>query len=124
MSSLILIHPEPNERNDIALRLRSNNFEVECAIGGFHALSLIEKNTYDAMVIMGDMDDMPAIEIISLSRSARTREELPILYSVPGVPQKDIIEAFEFGANDYLAKSDQFNLMLEKIKKLKRFIKR
>ncbi len=124
MNSILLVHPLANERNDIASRLRSNNFEVECAIGGFHAISLIEGNSYDAMVIMGDMDDMPAIEVISLSRNAKPREELPILYSVPGVPQKDIIEAFEFGANDYLAKSDQFNLLLEKIKKLKRFIKR
>lgn len=124
MNSLLLVHPQAKERNDIASRLRSNSFEVECAVGGFHAISLVEGNNYDAMIVMGDMEDMPAIEIISLSRNARTREELPILLSIPGVPQKDIIEAFEFGANDYLAKADQFNLLLEKIKRLKRFIKR
>lgn len=124
MSSLLLIHPEATERNDIALRLRSNDFEVECATGGFHALSLLEKHRYDLLLIMGDMDDMPAIEVISLCRNVKSKEELPILYCDKDAHQKEIIEAFEFGANDFLAKTDQFNLLLEKLKKLKRFVKR
>lgn len=124
MGQVLLIHPEIKERNDIASRLRSNDFEVECAMGGFHALNLLEKHPYDIMLIIGDMEDMAANEIIMLTRNAKSKEELPILYSSQNVTQKEIIEAFEIGANDFLAKTDQFNLLLEKIKKLKRFVKR
>lgn len=124
MGQLLLIHPEIKERNDIASRLRINEFEVECAMGGFHALSLIEKHPYDIMLIIGDMEDMGASEIIMLIRNAKSKEELPILYSAQNATQKEIIEAIEIGANDFLAKTDQFNLLLEKIKKLKRFVKR
>ena len=124
MKSTLLIHPVIKERNDIASRLRSNGFEVECAMGGFHALSLIEAHPYDVLILIGDMEDMPALEIITLARNVKTKEELPILYSAHNVTQQDIIEAFEFGANDFLAKTDQFHLLLEKIKKLQRFVKR
>lgn len=124
MGQVLLIHPEIKERNDIASRLRRNDFEVECAMGGFHALSLLEKHYYDVVLVMGDMDDMAALEIMLLTRNAKTKEQLPILYSAAGVAQKDIIEAIDSGANDFLAKTDQFNLLLDKVKKLQRFVKR
>lgn len=124
MGQVLLIHPEVKERNDIASRLRRNDFEVECAMGGFHALSLLEKHPYDVLLVMGDMDDMGAFEIMLLTRNAKTKEQLPILYSATGVVQKDIIEALNSGANDFLAKTDQFNLLLDKVKKLQRLVKR
>ena len=81
-------------------------------------IHLLERNKYAALVIFGNLDDMPGLEILSLARISYSKTELPIIFISEGKDQEEVLNAFEFGANDIIVYSDKcFASLLEKLKK-------
>lgn len=121
---LLLIDGDTNRQNNFASRLRVQGYDVELPNGGFHALHLVEKVDYFAVIIIGNTQDMPGLEILSLMRNHKDKEGLPIIYINKTTNQDDVLSAFEYGANDFIVYSPQcFNSVVEKLKKFKRGVK-
>jgi PleD family two-component response regulator len=122
MSDLILlVDGDTNRKNNFASRLRVQGYDVELPNGGFHALHLIEKMEYFSIIIIGNTHDMPGLEILSLIRNHKDKEELPVIFINKTTNQEDVLSAFEYGANDFIVYSPQcFSSVVEKLKKFKR----
>lgn len=106
-------------RNNLASKLRLDNFEVEFAIGGFHLLHLLEnsKEQLNMVIINEDMHDMSAQEMIGLVRLARSKSELPILFISKNSDEAEIREMVFTGANEYVVQTANFNPILERAHK-------
>ena len=116
--TILLVIEDVKTRNNLSSRLRSVGHGVEASTSGFHTLHLLERNNYDLVIIIDDMEDMAAPEISSLIRTLKNAQELPILYiNTSGIAEneKDTLAA---GANDTLSTDKRFDLVVEKIKKL------
>ncbi|MBY0414476.1 MAG: response regulator [Bdellovibrionales bacterium] len=117
-SKVIIISENINFRNNLASKLRLENYDVELATGGFHLLHLLEKDNNKTLIICnGDMPDMPALEMISLARVVRTKLELPIIYISKEAPDNDIVSLIQTGNIDYLIQSTNFNSIVERAQK-------
>lgn len=115
---VIIISENSNFRNNLASKLRLENYDVELATGGFHLLHLLEKDTHSTIIVCnGDMSDMPAIEMISLARIGKTKSTLPIIFVSKEVPDQEISELVYDGTIDHIAQSTNFNPIVERAQK-------
>lgn len=121
----ILIASEDIRFRDIlASKLRMENFDVEFAAGGFHLLHLIENNKDLHMLILNqDMDDMPAMEIIALTRLHKNKQELPILFVSKSNTEEEIYDLILTGANEYIVQTTNFKSIIERAYKYLQQIK-
>lgn len=115
--ALLLVDPDMPRRNNLSSRFRTQNFSVEAGTNGFHTLSLLEQQSYSAILVVDGMPDMPADEIISLSREAN--KDIPILYFAKSLKEEDLIKrCLEAGANSFLLRDANFNQILVKVEHL------
>lgn len=112
-------------RNNLASKLRVDNFEVEFATGGFHMLHLIEnmRDQLNMIIINEDMHDMSAQEMIGLVRLAKSKSELPILFISKNNDEAEIRELVLTGANEYVVQTPNFNPILERAHKYLQILK-
>lgn len=115
---ILLVDADAERRNNFASRLRVQGHVVELSFEGFQTIHLIERCKYSALIIFGNLEDMPGLEILSLVRIKNTKEDLPIIYISDGKDQDEVLSAFEYGANDIIVYSDKcFGSLVEKLKK-------
>ena len=114
--NLLLIAEKKQLRDQIGQALRKS-YNVKVATGGFHALHLIEQETFELVVVIGDSQDMAATELITLLRTNFSQRELPILF-LGGKGGTGMLDAIEVGANAYLPLSQNLNILLKKVQEL------
>ncbi|MDO9184174.1 MAG: response regulator [Bacteriovorax sp.] len=106
-------------RNNLASALRMQNFTVEFCEGGFHLLNLLEQsdNNISLVIVHENMQDMPAQEIISLTRTHKNKNELPIIFISQKNQTEEISDIISSGANEYIVQGSNLQSILEKTKK-------
>jgi DNA-binding response OmpR family regulator len=116
-----LVVSDPNAVIDgICSRLRTKGIGIEFCSSGFQAISNLERiinkkeKMYDLMIIFKDSYDMPAREILNLTRINASKIALPILVMAEASNTDDIIELMNEGANEYLADFQDFSKLLAK----------
>lgn len=115
---IIIASENLNFRNNLAAKLRFDNFSVEFASGGFHLLHLLETNKdYSLVIVNENMRDMPGFEAISLIRISKTKQELPILYISKNDSEDEVCDLVFIGANEYIVQSTNYSPIIERAKK-------
>jgi DNA-binding response OmpR family regulator len=104
-------------RNNLASKLRIDNFEVDFATSAFHLLHLLEREDFQMLINNEDMNDMSAQEMISLVRLVKSKQELPILFISKNSDETDICQMIFTGANEYVVQTTNFNPILERAHK-------
>ncbi len=115
---ILIVSENLNFRNNLASKLRTENYDVELATGGFHLLYLLEQEkAYSLIIFNEDMHDMPGFEAISLIRQSKTKQELPILYVSKNDSEDVVCDMVFTGANEYVVQSTSFIPIIERAKK-------
>ncbi|KOH43130.1 response regulator [Sunxiuqinia dokdonensis] len=94
-----------------------NDYEIEMASGGAEALRLTKGTKYD--LILMDLW-MPLIDGAETTRQIRSLDSninnsTPIIFCTTSSDDTDRKRCLTFGANDYLVKPIQVNLLKEKL---------
>jgi PleD family two-component response regulator len=113
----LLLVVEKKQFRDQAGQALKKTFDLKFASGGFHAIHLIEEEKFGLIVIVGNSDEMPAIELITLLRTSYNQQDLPILFLYPK-GSSEMLDAIEAGANAYLPISQNLNPMIKKIQEM------
>lgn len=121
----IFVVSQPGKVIDgICSRLRTKGIGIELCTSGFQAISIIEKKVsreellYDLLIIFGDSEDMPAREILNLTRLNVDNKKLPIFVMDKASDTDTIIQLRNEGADEYLVDFNDFSKILEKLSKL------
>jgi len=96
--------------------LTKRGFEVVEADSGLAALELISEQSFDLVLLDIMMPGLDGIEVLKKIRATQSPERLPILMVTARVSSTDIVEALEFGANDYITKPVDFPTAFARIK--------
>ena len=115
--SILIVDNELGNTGDLAVRFRSNGFKTIIASGGFHAVNLVEKESIDMVILIDNLMDMGGEEVLSLLRSIKSRDELPIIYMSYSNDEKESVQVLNLGANDICLVEITFVKLLEKVKK-------
>ena len=112
---ILLIDSDATRSDQSISRLRSSGFTVQLSTKGFQTLNLVENNTYKLAIIVEDLTDMSGQEILMHIRATHSKEEMPIISIHSTKNQEELIDFFTFGANDFLANSNDFGKLFKKI---------
>jgi DNA-binding response OmpR family regulator len=114
-----IILAEDNDllRKSLSFFLESKGFEVNQFADGREALEAIKNNKYD--IILTDIN-MPGISGMEMTQYVRITLELDtpiIIFTSFGIEQTEL-DAFDIGANDFIAKPISPSVLLVRINKL------
>jgi DNA-binding response OmpR family regulator len=98
--------------------LKSEGYEVMAAVDGRHALQLLETESPDLIITDIMMPFTSGLEFIGIVKSS-PRRIIPIIVLSAIDEESTVMEAFELGADDFIAKP--FNAK-ELILRIKRFL--
>src|SRR5690625_3394846 len=93
-------------------------YHVSTAIHGKDVFELINKNTYDLVILDIMMPDISGYDICKKLRETHSLMELPILMLTAKGQVHDKMLAFQAGANDYLVKPTDKQELLSRVKTL------
>lgn len=120
MSSILVVEDEPHLAQGLRFNLEAEGHSVEISETGEGALEqlLKQKRPFDAVVL----DVMlPGIDGFSVARELRDAQHfVPLLMLTARGRPEDVLKGFESGADDYLPKPFNLDILLARIRSLLR----
>jgi two-component system response regulator RegX3 len=98
---VLVVDDEPAIVDAVAYALREEGFEVQSAGDGEEALSTLDRNGFDLLVL--DLR-LPKLSGIDVCRRVRTRSAIPIIMLTAKDSETDRVLGLEVGADDYVTK--------------------
>ncbi len=99
---LLIVEDDEGLARLIAVHFRKSGFEADIASDGFEALRLIDKNTYDLMLLDQRMPGMTGLEVLARLRMERPR--FPVILLSAYSCEELAVRALQMGATDYMTK--------------------
>lgn len=103
-SKVLVVDDEPVNIQVMLDYLKINKIEADTALNGFDALEMIERNSYDIVILDIMMPRMSGYEVCKILRQRFSMYELPVLMLSAKNNYREIEMGFDAGANDYLTK--------------------
>lgn len=98
-------------RTAIRERLELGNLEVIEAHSGKQALELIHDQLPDLVLLDVLMPGLDGISVLKTLRNTYTKQQLPIIPVTSRDSSSEIVQALDFGANDYVTKPIDFDVL-------------
>ena len=98
-------------RTAIRERLELGNLEVIEASSGDEALSLVEKQVPDLVLLDVVMPGLDGMAVMKILRGSYSKYQLPIIPVTCRDSTSEIVRALDYGANDYVTKPIDFDLL-------------
>ncbi len=113
--SLILVVDDDNFiRNMLIERLKLRGYRTESAVNGREALSLLEKNTYDLILLDIMMPELNGFQVLEKLRESPDPPPIIVMSALDDVDS--VVRCIELGAEDYLYKPIKSQLMWARMK--------
>ncbi|NQV53383.1 MAG: response regulator transcription factor [Flavobacteriales bacterium] len=114
---ILLVEDEINFGSVLSQFLKLSDFDVTWAKNGKEAWSMIRTHREFDCCVLDVM--MPEMDGLTLGREIRqARPELPFVFLTAKTMKEDMIEGFEAGADDYITKPFDSELLVYKLKAL------
>jgi class 3 adenylate cyclase/CheY-like chemotaxis protein len=112
-----LLVVDDNEMNSdmLAKRLSKRGFRVDIASDGAIALTMIDQQPYDAVLLDVMMPGISGLDVLRRVRKTRSSTDLPIIMATARDGNDDIVEALKLGANDYVKKPIDLPVLLARV---------
>ncbi len=111
---ILLVEDDPNFGNVLSDYLSLNDFDVTLAKDGLEGFVMFKNNDYD-LCILDVM--MPRKDGFSLAQDIRKKNtQVPIIFLSAKTMKEDVLKGYQVGADDYLTKPFDSEVLLYKIK--------
>ena len=111
---ILLVEDDPNFGSILKDYLMMNEFDVTLAKNGMEGFEKFKKDTFD-LCILDVM--MPYKDGFTLAREIRDKnKEIPIIFLTAKTMKEDVLKGYKVGADDYLNKPFDSEVLLMKIK--------
>ena len=101
MSRILVVDDEAAIRKVVQDALESAGNEIETAANGAEAIALFESGTFD--LVITDLN-MPGLDGRALVRRVRAKSHVPVLILTVRNDEREKVELFDAGADDYVHK--------------------
>ncbi|MGB1021137.1 MAG: response regulator transcription factor [Flavobacteriaceae bacterium] len=111
---ILLVEDDPNFGSILKDYLMLNDFDVTLAKNGIEGYEKFTKNDYN-LIILDVM--MPHKDGFTLAKEIReVNESVPLFFLTAKTLKEDVLKGFKIGADDYLTKPFDSDVLLAKIK--------
>ncbi len=112
---LLIVDDISDNRNILMRRFERRGFDVVEAESGLEAIELIEKGSFDLVLLDVMMPGIDGIETLKRIRSRRSASALPVIMVTAKSESGNIVDALQQGANDYVTKPVDFAVALARV---------
>ena len=103
-ASMLVVDDNLDNLNIIRTIFDDCSFSIDCVQNASDALRLMDKHTYDIIILDVMMPDMSGFEMCQTVRKRYSHFELPVLLLTACDSTEEILTGFWSGANDYVVK--------------------
>lgn len=118
MKKILVVDDDPIFRHLLKELLQENGYLVDTAKDGREAFEKLKKEKYDLVILDVNMPNMNGFEALSKIREDEEIFDIPVIMLTVKSMVKDQIKGFEHGADEYLSKPFENEVLLAKIKNL------
>ena len=120
MARILVIDDEASIRDLLKEILTGHGHQVETGADGREAVQLARKNRYDLLILDRNMPFMTGLEAAQMIRADAKNENrnVKILMCTSASFPREVDEAFDAGANDYLLKPLNLKSLNQKVQSL------
>jgi two-component system, OmpR family, response regulator RegX3 len=101
VTRVLVVDDEEAIRDAVAYSLRAEGHEVECREDGSSAVEAVARSRFDVVLLDVMLPDISGMEV---ARRVRAESDVPIMMLTARDAEADLVQGFEVGADDYLAK--------------------
>src|SRR5882672_4816507 len=112
---LLVVDDISDNRAILTRRFQRRGFEVVEADSGFAAIELINRESFDLVLLDVMMPGIDGIETLKRIRSQQSASTLPVIMVTAKSESNNIVDALELGANDYVTKPVDFAVALARV---------
>ncbi len=118
MGKILVIDDDEDFLSMIKLLLTLNHFEVDTANSGAEGLTKIDAENYDLILLDVMMPHMSGFDVLKSIRSNEKKFDIPVIILTAKSEKEDVIEGINLGANDYITKPFETEILIAKMKGL------
>ena len=113
---ILVIEDEHNISELIAFNLRKNGYEYRCTDSGENALKILERETFDLILLDLMLTGMDGLDFCRLYRTNDSLKQSPIIMLTARGEEADIVSGLEYGADDYMTKPFSPRVLIARIR--------
>jgi CheY-like chemotaxis protein len=113
---VLLVDDNQDNLAVLARRLQRRGYQVALAQSGIEALQHLRSHTTDLVVLDIMMPGMDGIEVLKRIRADRATAQLTVIMATAKAATQDMVQALEQGADDYVTKPIDFDVLLARIR--------
>ncbi len=113
---ILIVDDIPQNIQIVGEILKSNGYYIAFAQSGKTALSLIEQNHFDLILLDVMMPEMSGYEVIQRIKSKEKTKSIPVIFLTARSEAEDTIHGFRLGAVDYITKPFNSAELLARVK--------
>lgn len=117
-SDILIIEDSKTFADYMSGVLFKENYKTTIALTGKESLNFLKNFSYHLILLDMELPDCSGIDILKSIRKTHNQTELPVIFVSATTDEHKIIEALEFGANDFISKPFSEITLKIKIKNL------
>lgn len=114
--TILIVDDVPKNLQYLGNTLKDENYKFEFATSGIKALEWIKKKSFDLILLDIMMPEMDGFEACEKIRKDKRFKDIPIIFLTAYTDQKNILQGFELGAQDYITKPFNTRELLARVK--------
>jgi sigma-B regulation protein RsbU (phosphoserine phosphatase) len=114
-SRILVVDDEEMNRDMLSRRLRRKGYTVDCADGAAEADRRLEEASVDLVLLDIMMPGVDGFEYLEQLRKRSDSSQLPVIMATAKVGTEDIVRALKMGANDYVTKPLDFEIVMARV---------
>lgn len=113
---ILLVDDQPKNIQVAGTMLSANGYEVEIATDGFRALEWLGEESFDLVLLDVMMPGMDGFETCRKLKQLPGGPDIPVIFLTAKSDTESLVEGFEAGGVDYLAKPFQSEELLVRVR--------
>ncbi len=117
LGRILVVDDEANNRDLLSRRLTRRDYQVVTAASAYEALSILNDEEFDLLILDIMMPGMSGLEMLTVVRQSFSSSQLPVIMATAKSDSEDVVEALNRGANDYVTKPLDMPVTLARIER-------
>ena len=115
---ILIIEDEPELANAIKIRLQAKGYNADTANDGLAGWEAVQSIKPDLVLLDLILPVMDGYEVCRYIKGDKKTKNIPVIILTAKSVFKDVDKGFKVGADDYIIKPYDLNILLKKIERL------
>jgi len=117
---ILIIEDEPEIAELMRFHLEREGFDVRIVASGRHALTAIDKESPDLILLDLMLPDLDGLEVCRRLKFREASRSIPIMIVSAKGEESDVVAGLELGADDYVTKPFSPKVLIARVKRIVR----